>query len=71
MAHSGTGSERPRVVKEEFHAFLQCGILAQGFLSLPELQRRGTKDYRRHSGAGGDREGPEPPGIGPSAAAQG
>ena len=29
-----TGADLPRFVKDEFDAFLQCGILAQGFLSL-------------------------------------
>jgi Transposase zinc-binding domain len=29
-----TGSELPRFIKDEFEAFLKCGILAHGFLCL-------------------------------------
>ena len=31
---ASTGSELPRFIKEEFDAFLECGILAHGFLRL-------------------------------------
>ncbi len=31
---SSTGAELPRFIKDEFDAFLECGILAQGFLRL-------------------------------------
>lgn len=36
IAHTeaGTGSELPRFIKDEFDAFLKCGILAHGFLRL-------------------------------------
>jgi hypothetical protein len=36
IAHTeaSTGSELPRFIKDEFDAFLQCGILAHGFLRL-------------------------------------
>ena len=36
IAHTeaSTGSELPRFIKEEFDAFLECGILAHGFLRL-------------------------------------
>ena len=36
IAHTeaGTGSELPRFIKDEFDAFLDCGILACGFLRL-------------------------------------
>jgi hypothetical protein len=36
IAHTAasTGAELPRFIKEEFDAFLECGILAQGFLRL-------------------------------------
>lgn len=36
IAHTeaGTGSRLPRFVKDEFDAFLECGILAHGFLRL-------------------------------------
>ncbi len=36
IAHTeaSTGSELPRFVKDEFDAFLECGILAHGFLRL-------------------------------------
>jgi len=30
-----TGPDLPQFVKEEFDAFLECGILAHGFLRLP------------------------------------
>lgn len=29
-----TGADLPQFVKDEFEAFLQCGILAEGFLRL-------------------------------------
>jgi len=31
---ASTGGELPRFVKDEFDAFLECGILARGFLRL-------------------------------------
>ena len=36
IAHTeaSTGAELPRLIKDEFDAFLECGILAQGFLRL-------------------------------------
>ncbi len=36
IAHTeaSTGSELPRFIKDEFDAFLECGILAHGFLRL-------------------------------------
>ena len=36
IAHTeaSTGGELPRFIKEEFDAFLECGILAHGFLRL-------------------------------------
>jgi len=36
IAHTeaSTGSELPRFIKDEIDAFLQCGILAHGFLRL-------------------------------------
>ena len=36
IAHTeaGTGAELPRFIKDEFDAFLECGILAHGFLWL-------------------------------------
>jgi hypothetical protein len=36
IAHTeaNTGSELPRFIKGEFEAFLECGILAHGFLRL-------------------------------------
>jgi hypothetical protein len=36
IAHTeaSTGAELPRFVKDEFEAFLECGILAHGFLRL-------------------------------------
>jgi hypothetical protein len=36
IAHTeaGTGAELPRFIKDEFEAFLECGILAHGFLRL-------------------------------------
>jgi hypothetical protein len=36
IAHTeaATGSQRPRFVKDESDAFLECGILAHGFLRL-------------------------------------
>lgn len=36
MAHAeaSTGAELPRFNKDEFHALLECGILAHGFLRL-------------------------------------
>ena len=54
----------------------QLGAAAQAgvryrYAALPELRRRGARDHRRHPGAAGDREDPELPGLGPSAAAQG
>jgi transposase-like protein len=39
--------------------------------ALPELRRRGAEDHRGDPGAGGDREDPHPPGVGPPAAAPG
>ena len=35
IAHTegSTGSELPRFIKNEFDAFLECGILAHGFLA--------------------------------------
>ncbi|NUZ05903.1 transposase [Piscinibacter koreensis] len=33
-AEASTGSELPRFIKDEFDAFLECGILAHGFLRL-------------------------------------
>jgi Transposase zinc-binding domain len=33
-AEASTGAELPRFVKDEFDAFLECGILAHGFLRL-------------------------------------
>jgi transposase InsO family protein len=33
-AEASTGSELPRFIKDEFDAFLECGILANGFLRL-------------------------------------
>ena len=36
IAHTeaSTGEELPRFIKDEFDAFLECGILAHGFLRL-------------------------------------
>ena len=36
IAHTeaNTGAELPRFIKDEFDAFLECGILAHGFLRL-------------------------------------
>jgi Transposase zinc-binding domain len=34
QAQDATGSSLPRYVKDEFDAFLECGILAHGFLRL-------------------------------------
>jgi Putative transposase len=36
IAHTeaSTGAELPRFIKDEFDAFLECGILAHGFLRL-------------------------------------
>lgn len=36
IAHpeAGVGAELPRFIKDEFDAFLKCGILAHGFLRL-------------------------------------
>ena len=53
----------------------QLGTAAQAGVryrhaALPELRRRGARDHRRHPVAAGDREDPELPGLGPSAAAQ-
>ena len=31
---ASTGSELPQFIKDEFDAFLKCGILAHGFLRL-------------------------------------
>jgi hypothetical protein len=33
-AEASTGSALPRFIKDEFDAFLECGILAHGFLRL-------------------------------------
>jgi hypothetical protein len=33
-AEASTGAELPRFIKDEFDAFLECGILAHGFLRL-------------------------------------
>jgi hypothetical protein len=35
---ASTGSELPRFIKDEFGAFLQCSILAHGFVA-PALRR--------------------------------
>jgi predicted short-subunit dehydrogenase-like oxidoreductase (DUF2520 family) len=35
---ASTGSELPRFIKDEFDAFLECGILAHGFVA-PALRR--------------------------------
>ena len=32
QAEAASGADLPQFVKDEFHAFLECGILAQGFL---------------------------------------
>ena len=36
IAHTGasTGAELPQFIKDEFDAFLECGILAHGYLRL-------------------------------------
>ena len=34
QTEASTGSALPRFVKDEFDAFLECGILAHGFLRL-------------------------------------
>ena len=34
QTEAGTGAELPQFVKDEFDAFLECGILAHGFLRL-------------------------------------
>ena len=34
QAKDATGADLPQFVKEEFNAFLECGILAHGFLRL-------------------------------------
>ncbi|CAN7582732.1 hypothetical protein [Variovorax sp. LjRoot178] len=36
IAHieASTAAELPRVIKDEFDAFLECGILTHGFLRL-------------------------------------
>jgi hypothetical protein len=46
-------------------------IASAGGPPLTDAQRREAQDHRRHPGAAGDREDPELPGFGPSAAAQG
>jgi hypothetical protein len=42
IAHTeaSTGSELPRFIKDEFEAFLQCGILAHGFVAPPLRRMR-------------------------------
>ena len=37
---SATGTGLPPFVKDEFDAFLECGILAHGFLRLRRLRPR-------------------------------
>jgi hypothetical protein len=34
QTEASTGCELPRFIKDEFDAFLECGILAHGFLRL-------------------------------------
>jgi hypothetical protein len=34
ITEAGTGAELPGLIKDEFVAFLECGILAHGFLRL-------------------------------------
>jgi hypothetical protein len=31
-AEASAGAELPRFIKDEFDAFLECGVLAEGFL---------------------------------------
>jgi hypothetical protein len=42
IAHTeaSTGAELPRFIKDAFDTFLECGILAHGFLRLRPFQRR-------------------------------
>lgn len=44
---AGTGSELPQFIKNEFDAFLKCGILAHGFLRL-RCGGRGSLGGPRH-----------------------
>jgi hypothetical protein len=43
IAHTeaSTGAELPRFIKDEFDAFLECGILAHGFLRLRANEGQG------------------------------
>jgi hypothetical protein len=69
IAHTGasTGREPPRFIKDEFDAFLECGILANGFRRLRcgecghdkllafscKRRLRGAQGHRGHPGTAG------------------
>ena len=40
QAEGAAGADMPQFAKNEFDAFLECGILAHGFLCLPPLRAR-------------------------------
>jgi len=44
QTEEATGAGLPQFVKDEFDAFLECGILAHGFLRLDCAERRGHAD---------------------------
>lgn len=55
IAHTeaSTGSELPRFVKDEFDSFLECGILAHGFLRLAAANAATTGCLPSATGAAG------------------
>ena len=54
-ADATAAAERPRVVKDEFDAFLECSILARGFFRLGRSRSASFPIYSRHKPAQGRR----------------
>ena len=52
QAEDAAGADLPQFVKDEFDAFLECGILAHGFLRLRRQRRRFGRSPRAQAVAG-------------------
>ncbi len=67
QAEEATGASLPQFIKDEFDAFLECGILAHGFLRLRCADCGHDKlvafSCKRRGSALHDRLETEPPGI--------
>jgi hypothetical protein len=52
LTEASTGNELPQFIKDQFHAFVECGILANGYLTLRDALCRFSLSYLSPTPAG-------------------